>query len=129
MANAAVHSSDMRPPIVSKICTYIESEMTAMGSIGCDSIFKDSIEALKNFSWEAVHNEFLQHMPTLMAMLSKLIPKFAHHKPLLCTIASQLLKCKYPKMGLVQRAISVMLYGNSVAKQVRHMILLDVFRI
>ena len=55
MANAAVHSSDMRPPIVSKICTYIESEMTAMGSIGCDSIFKDSIEALKNFSWEAVH--------------------------------------------------------------------------
>ena len=25
-------------------------------------------------------------------------------------------------MGLVQRAVSVMLYGNSVAKQVRHMI-------
>ena len=118
MADGAVHSCNMRPPIVSKVCTYVESEMRAMGSISHDSFFRDSDECLSDFSWEAVYDELLQHMPTLMTILSKLIPKSAERKPLQCVIASQLLKCRYPKMGLVQRAISVMLYGNSVAKQV-----------
>ena len=108
----------MRSHVVLKICSCILSEMRAISSIHHDSVLKNSDEGLKKFSWEAVHEELTKHVPTLMMILSQLIPKATEHKPLQCLIASQLLKCRHPKMGLVQQAVSVMLYGNSVAKQV-----------
>ena len=40
------------------------------------------------------------------------------NKPLICFIMSQLLKQRYPKMAVVQRAISVAMYGNGTSKQV-----------
>ena len=39
-------------------------------------------------------------------------------KPLLACIASQLLKDNHPKLGLMQRSLSVLLYGNGVNKHV-----------
>lgn len=118
MAGSIVHSCNMRPPIVSKVCTCIVSEMKAISSINHNSLLRYSDEGLKKFSWEAVYDELSQHLPTLMMILSNVIPKSVERKPLQCLIASQLLKCRHPKMGLVQQAMSVMLYGNSVAKQV-----------
>ena len=56
-------------------------------------------------------------MPTLMHFLIKLITNPTRKKPLLCLLASQLLKQCYPQLGLVQRAISVLLYGNGTNKQ------------
>ena len=76
------------------------------------------MESVKQFSWEAVHEELAKHLPTLMVLLSNLIPKSVEQKPLECLIASQLLKCRHPEMALVQRAVSVMMYGNNVQKQV-----------
>ena len=55
-------------------------------------------------------------MPTLMMLLKMLVRNPTKKKPLLCIIASQLLKQKWPKMGLVQRAV---MYGNGTSKQVR----------
>ena len=118
MAAGAVDSSDMGPPIVSRICTNIKTEMKAISTITHNSFLRNSVESVKQFSWETVHEELLNQMPTLMAILSSLIPKSAKRKPLQCTIASQLLKCRHPEMALVQRAVSVMMYGNSVPKQV-----------
>ena len=121
MAAGAVNSNNMCPPILSKVCTNIVSEMKTISSINHNSFLRNSNEGLKKkFSWEAVYDELAQHLPTLMMILSGLIPKSAEHKPLQCLIASQLLKCRHPKMGLVQQAISVMLYGNSVPKQVHY---------
>ena len=118
MAAGAVDSSDMGPAIVPRICTNIKTEMKTISTITHNSFLRNSVESIKQFSWEAVHEELLNHIPTLMAFLSGLIPKSAEQKPLQCTIASQLLKCRHPEMGLVQRAVSVMMYGNSVPKQV-----------
>ena len=119
MADGAVNSNNMRPPILSKVCTSIVSEMKTISSIDHNSFLRNS-KLKKKFSWKAVYDELTQNLPTLMMILSGLIPKSVEHKPLQCLIASQLLKCRHPKMGLVQQAISVMLYGNSIAKQVHN---------
>lgn len=47
---------------------------------------------------------------------------------LLCVIVSMMLKKRYPKMALLQRAVSVLLYGNGCSKEVhKHCIICDVF--
>jgi len=53
----------------------------------------------------------------LMSLLTQLIPCPKKSKPLICMLASQILKSRHPQLGLVQRVVSVLLYGNSTAKQ------------
>ena len=88
MAAGAVDSSDTGPAIVSRICTNIKTEMKTISTITHNSFLRNSVESIKQFSWEAVHEELLNHIPTLMAFLSGLIPKSAEQKPLQCIIVS-----------------------------------------
>ena len=83
-----------------------------------DSILRDCVEAVKHFHWETVMLELLQNVPTLMRLLSMMIRRLAERKPLICILASQLLMTWHKHMALVQRAVSVMLYGIGTAKQV-----------
>ena len=55
-------------------------------------------------------------MPTLIKFLKRVFLQCS--TPILCMVVSQLLKFVSPKMALVQRVISVLLYGNSASKQV-----------
>ena len=70
------------------------------------------------FHWEAIRLELMQKMPTLMKLLLAVVGKACTKSPLLCLLASMMLKSRHQHMGLVQRAVSVMLYGNGTAKQV-----------
>ena len=51
-------------------------------------------------------------------LLCSLVNKPDENKPLLCIVASMLLKSRCRSMSLVQRALSVVLYGNGVGKKV-----------
>ena len=84
MAAGAVDSSDKGPAIVSRISTNIKREMKTISAITHNSFLRNSVESIKQFSWEAVHEELLNHIPMLMASLSGLIPKSAEQKPLQC---------------------------------------------
>ena len=118
MASTVVNSPRMSKSIIAEIATKIKSEMKALSSDAQDSILRDSVEAVKHFHWETVMLELLHNTPTLMSLLSQLVRRPAVQKPLLCFLASQLLKSRHHHMGLVQRAVSVMMYGNGTAKQV-----------
>ncbi len=89
-----------------------------MSSDAHDSILRDRIEAVKQFSWETVYLEYCKMIPTLIFFLESFIPNLKSKKIFICFVASLLLKCRHQRMGLVQRAISVMLYGNGSTKQV-----------
>ena len=67
---------------------------------------------------DTVWLELQKNVPTLMSLLINLVRRPAESKPLLCLLASQIVKARHQRMGLVQRAVSVMLYGNGTAKQV-----------
>ena len=72
--------------------------------------FNPSFFAVKRFSWDTVWVELVSKMqPTLMFILIALVPDPVRDKPLLCLIALMLLKVRLPKMGLVQRALSIVL--------------------
>jgi L1 cell adhesion molecule like protein len=93
--------------------------MKSICSTNNDSILRDMHEGVKYFSWETVWLELLRELPTLMKLLITLLPRYgSKHIPLLCVIASMLLKRRLGKMAFVQRAISVLLYGNGCSKQV-----------
>ena len=105
------------PPMISKLVIRIKEEMKDICSISHDSILRDHIEAVKHFHWDTVFLELVRKLPTLMSLLSHLLPRPMERKPLLCLLASQLLKARNQHMGLVQRAISMMLYGSGTSWQ------------
>ena len=118
LVSSMVKCSSTSTRVVSEVAQKIKAEMKDISSEHHDSILLDTLEAVKNFSWESVLLELQEMMPTLMHLLMKLVTNLSKKKPLLCLLASQLLKQRYPKLGLVQRAISVLLYGNGTSKQV-----------
>ena len=122
MASTLVNSPTTSKSVISQMATKIKSEMKSLSSDAYDSILRDTIEAVKHFSWEMVSVEFTRKIPTLMSLLSQIIPHASERKPLVCFVASQLLKSRHQQLSLVQRAVSVMMYGNGAAKQVRDQI-------
>ena len=80
------------------------------------SILRDSYEAVKRFSWESIWLEYQAKVPTLLALLTGLLPKA--EKSFIAFVVSLLLKRRYKHMSLVQRVISLVLYGNAAKKQV-----------
>lgn len=118
-----VESSRTSQQVVVQMGRKIRNEMEEICSRGHDSILRDSNEAVKRFSWETVWLELLNKMPTLMNLLGCLISDPKESKPLLCLIVSMLLKKRLRNMCLVQRALSVLLYGNGISKQVSYSLL------
>lgn len=105
--------------MIRRVCSKIKTEMKYLSSDAHDSILNYNIEAIKRFSWETVRLELEKNVPTLMAVLSEITTKpLGVHVPLLSFMASMIIKCKHRRLCLVQRAVSVMLYGYGTAKQV-----------
>ena len=119
LASSMVNYSPLSTNMVSEVARKIKAEMKDISSQRHDSFLLDSREAVKHFSWDRVLHELRSMMPTLIQLLTKLISNPLAKKPLLCVLSSQLLKQRYPRLGLVQRAMSVLLYGNGINKQVR----------
>lgn len=93
-----------------------------MSSDSHDSILRDRLEAVKHFAWDTVYLEYCKMIPTLIMFLENFIPKPSSKRMLICFVASILLKCRHQRMSLVQRAISIMLYGNGSTKKVSSLI-------
>ena len=83
--------------------------MKKLSSVVESSFLRNDDDALKNFSWDAISNDLLNKMTLLMSLLTQLIPCPEKSKPLICMLASQMLKSRHPHMGLVQQAVSVYL--------------------
>ena len=110
-----------RKSTISTVARAVQEELKVLCSTNHDSILRDSIEAVKHFSWETVWLELCKMLPTLMSLLMELVRHPTDNKPFLCLLASMLLKKKRsPGLGLVQRAITVALYGNGAHKAVSH---------
>lgn len=85
-----------------------------------DSILRDTYEGVKHFKWSRFFDELVQKMPFLIKLLVSLVGGSDDSKRmiLVSVIASMLLKNRFSKMGLLQRVISILLYGNGCSKQV-----------
>ena len=104
----------------SSFSKQIKWEIVSFCSINRNSLLRDDKEAVKNFNWETVWLKLKDGIQTLFGLLKLLIRSLEIHKALMCVILSMILKQCSPKVFLVQRAISVLLYGNGTSKIVRH---------
>ena len=74
---------------------------------------------ITDFSWESIWSELQMYMPCLAIFLSEVLPDSSNdNRRVICLIISMILKFRYPKMCLVQKVISMYLFGNSVHKKV-----------
>ena len=72
-----------------------------------------------NFSWDSIWSELLMYMPRLAIFLKEILPDSSNdNRRVICLIISMILKYRYPKMSLVQKVISMYVFGNSVHKKV-----------
>lgn len=95
-----------------------------MSSLKTQSLLQDTDKATRYFKWTAVWDELQREMAIMVEFLGQVLP----HSPkwLICFIISLILKWRSPKMGLVQRVVSILLYGNGANKQVSKLLLLFV---
>lgn len=118
MTSAMLSSSQSLKSTVVGLSRKILVEMRELSGDSQDSILRDTVEAVKNFHWDTILLEYQKMVPTLMLLLESLVPKCRMRNPFICFVASLLIKSRHQRMGLVQRAVSVMLYGNGSSKQV-----------
>ena len=119
LASSVATSSHTSDVIIGQVSRSIRDEMKTLCSMEHDSILRDCNDGIKFFSWETVYAELVRMMPTFMKILSIIITgNESKKKVLMCIISSIVLKSRMHQMSLVQRAISVLLYGNGCTKEV-----------
>ena len=119
LAKSVTASHFTGPPVVVSVARRVKAELQSLCSTENQTIFRCTAEQVKHFSWEAVWHELEKHLPTLMKLLKLLVKRPLDQKPLMCFIASAIIKQRSYKMCFVQKAISVLLYGNGTNKSVR----------
>ena len=119
LASSVVQSEAIFSKCLIEIARKIKFEMQKFSSRETDSLLRDTHEAVKQFSWTTVYLEMKRYIPTLITLLSEIIPSSPSKEKLLSMVASLILKSRHQQMCLVQRAISVMMYGNECNKHVR----------
>ena len=102
--------------VLTSLGRQIRAELRQLCLLENNSILRDTISAVKCFSWEQLLAEFQTKLPTLVKFFRRVFPHCSHK--VLCFIISQLVKQRSPQMALAQRVISVLMYGNSASKQV-----------
>ena len=101
--------------IVHSVAYLIRQEMANICSIRHPSLLRDSHSAVKKFNWQAILSEFSLKLPTLILLLRKMLSK---SDKFISFVISLLIKKRCKHMSLLQRVISVLLYGNGTNKEV-----------
>ena len=72
-----------RKSTISAVARAVQEELNVLCSTNHDSILRDSIEAVKHFSWETVWLELCKMLPTLVSLLMELVRHPPDNKPFL----------------------------------------------
>lgn len=105
-----------RKLMIKAVAREVKKEMK---SISSSALFCNKM-ALSTFSWTNVWVELVKEAPLLMYFLGSLVTNPVKNKAMLCVIASMFLKKHNKSLALVQKCISVFLYGNGCSKQVNN---------
>lgn len=113
MAKSSLHCNLM----IRALARVVSNEVKAVSANPSATIFSNSKEEVLTFSWDKVWSELVTCAPVLMKLLGSLLMQPTESKPMLCLMASMLLK-KNRSLAFVQRCMSILLYGNGCSKQV-----------
>ena len=111
-----MYFKSLQKAVLNELAKEVSAEMMNFSTTKNYTLLKDSHDALKNFSWKSIWLEIQEKSPILLLFFQKVLPKA--NKKLLCFLICMMLKCHCMHLSLVQRAVSVLLYGNGCHKQV-----------
>jgi hypothetical protein len=122
IARRCLNNSDIRKYVVHGIGRILRQEIAALCSDKVKSILRDkSNTALKAFKWKQLEDEMITHSPTLLSILRSCttVPRSnLQQQGLIGVITAILCKNRRGSASLVQRLISVILYGGHASKKV-----------
>ena len=101
VAATAVKSAPTSDKVMREVARKIKKEMHDIATSKHDSILRDTVEAVKHFSWDTVTIELQMKTPILMQLLRSLVRNPAKSKLFIASVACQLLKDNHPKLGLI----------------------------
>ena len=91
-------------------------EIKSLSKKDSNSCLQNTEDVLHSFEWDFVWYELESKAPTMLNFFRLLFR--GAPKALICFAISMVLKWRVPRLGLVQRVVSVLLYGNGATKQV-----------
>lgn len=103
LCGALVKSHDDK--VIKQLSRTIRKELTHICSLQHNSVLRSGYAQLKDFSWDMIWTELVRNTPTLVSLISVIIPRSS--KAIKCTIMSIILKQRHRKMALLQRIISL----------------------
>lgn len=115
-ARAITSADSTKCHVLSSIAQQIRHEMSDICSLQNSSLLRNSYAGIKNFSWKALSSEFYARVPTMMSLLKSILPK--SDEKFLLFLVSLVLKKRCKHLSLVQRVISIFLYGYAANRQV-----------
>ena len=107
-----------------RIGIIIRNELKVMCSDSTDSILShQSVSELKDFTWSKLLSELEHYAPTFLMILRECTctrqPRF-NRDGVIGMCAALVLKLRFSKMSLVQKLMSLVLYGGHSGKQVSY---------
>ena len=122
VAIASMKDPDTRNHIMNLIRKEVRKEIRLMASDSEESFLRSQLkEDLKEFQWSRLHAELSSKAPILQSILTAAtktrVPRPNVHI-VVGTCVAILLKHRNPKMSLLQKLISLVLYAGHTSKQV-----------
>jgi len=102
--------------VITSVARQIRLEMKKICGVRDKSLLRCGNDGIELFNWSALWEEFTIRVPTLVKFLQKLLPQSSNI--FLSCIICQMLKERCKHMSLLQRVISVLLYGHGTSQQV-----------
>ena len=105
---------------VNSLCYKVRKEVRHICSNSVNSVLKSDGISISQFTWDTIWSELCNYLPTLTSVFVGIIKDSPTSRPIICMLISMILKRLNQRMSLVQRVMSMYLYGNAVHKQVSH---------
>ena len=121
-ANKSWQSKKIQPHLQRKIFKELKKEVKVLQSSTTNSAFHQTKPIdVRSFSWKHLEGELQQRASFLYCILMSLTEtrsSRSNRSAIICVIVAVILKFRYPKMSLIQKVISCVLYAGHCSKQV-----------
>ena len=119
IAAESMKNPSTRQALLKLLGSEVRKEIRSMSAVSF--LGSGSIDDLNQFQWDRLHRELSTEAPILLSILINAtktrVPRPNSHI-IVGTCVSLLLKHRNPKMSLLQKMISIVLYAGHASKQV-----------
>lgn len=122
VADSSWSNTNVQPYLKQKFYRYLKKEIKTLQSVSTNSILLHSKpEDIMSFSWGKFEEELKLSAPMLYSVFLHLTTtrsRRPNQSAIICICIAIILKFRYPKMSLIHKLISSVLYSGHCSKQV-----------